>query len=102
MNAAYDEAKLERDRLQAEMQSASAIMQTFPRGEMGLTPDHIKASPEWRAARARYQTALSAMQTFNATFIPRFKKEIAAERRAKCAARTVSPASTSKAPLQSP
>ena len=32
---------------------------------MGLTPDSVKASPEWQAAKAAWTEAFSALRAFN-------------------------------------
>jgi len=34
-------------------------------GPMGLTPDNVKTSPEYRAAKRAYDTAFSRLRTFN-------------------------------------
>ena len=52
-------------------------------GPMGLTPDHVKASPEWKAYRLAYDTAFAALRNFNGSFVKTFKAEIRAERAAR-------------------
>lgn len=52
--------------MEGEYYAASQAMQRFPRGAMGLTPDDVKASPEWRAAKARYERAFARLRAFNA------------------------------------
>lgn len=76
----YEEAKAIRDKLTAKMEPPGAILRAFPKGAMGLTPDHIKASDAYRNARAEYEAARRALQSFNAVFTKVFKKEIQAER----------------------
>ena len=56
-------------------------------GAMGLTPDSVKASPEYRRARAEFNAAMRALQAFNARHLKRFKAQIAAEQRAARASR---------------
>lgn len=34
-------------------------------GEMGLTPDHVKQSPEYQEAKRRYRMAFEALREFN-------------------------------------
>lgn len=53
----------------------------------GLLPDAVKASAEYKAAKGKYDTAFSALRNFNARFVPHFKKELAAERDARRAAK---------------
>lgn len=47
------------------MRIASAKLQQFPRGEMGLTPKHIRALPEWQQANREYQTFFNALRVLN-------------------------------------
>ncbi len=51
--------------LEAEVAAASAALRDFPRGSMGLTPDAVKASPEWRAAKTRYELAFARLRSWN-------------------------------------
>jgi len=53
--------------LEAAVNATSAALKAFPRGgPLGLTPDAVKASPEWKAARNAYQSAFDALRAFNA------------------------------------
>ena len=79
----YQESKAERDRLDQESSDASRALQVFPRGAMGITPDHIKASAEWQAANLRYRRASKALQDFNVVFTRQFAKELSADRDAR-------------------
>ena len=45
------------------------------RGPMGLTPDHVKASPEWRATRATMDRAQRNLADFNRGFLKLYKAE---------------------------
>lgn len=56
-------------------------------GPMGLTPDHIKFSPEYRKARSTSETLKEIERKFNSTAAKRFKKEIRAHIDAKRAAK---------------
>ena len=51
-------------------------------GPMGMTPDHVKANPEFQKAWAQHAAAFRAMQQVNQWFTKHFKKEYAAERNA--------------------
>lgn len=55
----------------------------FGKTEMGLTPDHVKAMPEWKAAKEAFDKAFSELQKFNGWYSKAFKKEIALERKNK-------------------
>ena len=75
----YREAKLKRLELDATLNTASRAMRSYPEGDMGLTPDPIKATPEWRADRKAYNEADNALRNFNQQFHRVFAREIKAE-----------------------
>jgi hypothetical protein len=79
----FEQARAEHDRLEQEVSTASASLQIFPRGAMGLTPDHVRATPEWRAANGRFKKAFAALRAFNAVYVKMFKKELIAQRDAR-------------------
>lgn len=83
----FEAAKVESAAVEAEVNTADEALRSFPRGPMGLTPESVAASPEYRAANARYQKAFARQRAFNATFTKRFAKELRAERAARDAAR---------------
>ena len=66
---------------------ASEALGAFPRGAMGLTPDAVKASPEWRAAKAASDAALARLRDFNRQYTKKFKLEIRAARESERAAK---------------
>ena len=62
----------------AERSAADAWKTAFPRDPawpMGLAPDEIRLSPEYRALRARHQRAMDAIRKFMPGFLRRWKKE---------------------------
>ena len=65
--------------LEAEERSAADAWKTaFPRDPawpMGLAPDEIRLSLEYRAFRARHQQAMDAIRKFMPGFLRRWKKE---------------------------
>ncbi len=86
----YEEAKTMRDARDAETVAASQALRAVPgisSGAMGLTPDHVKASLDYRVARLRYDTARERLRKFNVLFQRAFKKEIARDRTRDRAAR---------------
>ena len=86
-------AKVAADALDEAYKAASAALATIPgagSGPMGLTPDAVKASPEWKAARAKQAAALKALQAFNLAYSHTFAREIRADRDARRAARLAS------------
>lgn len=79
----FEEASDKRDRLEQEVSAAGVILDTFPKGATGLTPDHVKATSEWREANTRFKRAFKALQDFNITFTRVFAKELRAQRDAR-------------------
>ena len=51
--------------IQDRVDAASAALKTFAKGAMGLTPDAIKASPEYQAAKREYVAAFAALRLRN-------------------------------------
>jgi len=70
----------------------SAALQEFPRGPLGLTPDDVKASPEWQTAYRNFNVAFQALRNFNGTYTKKFADELRHERNARRAARIVASA----------
>ena len=60
---------------------ASAKLQQFPKGEMGLTPKHVRELPEWRQAKREYDTFHNTLRVLNKGK-KEFKKQRAIERKA--------------------
>lgn len=82
----YEEAKTIKTALEAESKRLGKLLNDGPKGPMGLTPDHIKFSPEFQAAKRAYERTQGKIATFNRMFLKVFAKEYAAERRARYAA----------------
>ncbi len=55
------------DSLNDDLKIKSNVLKTFPKGPMGLTPDDVKSSPEYRKAKADYDKSFHALQYFNKT-----------------------------------
>ena len=79
-SSAFEEAKAEEALVEKEMSEAQAALDGFPRGPTGLTPDAVKETPEWQAAKALANKAFARLRAFNAVFVKRFAKELRAER----------------------
>ena len=79
----YTVACATKNNLEAALKAAAGNFPTGTgTGAMGLTPDHIKQSIEYRSARAKYNQAHDALAYFNRFFCRHFKREIAADRAA--------------------
>lgn len=74
-----------RDELHAALAAASARWGAIPgsgSGPMGITPDHIKRSPEWQESHAAYWRAHRALAAHNREGMRHYRREIAADARA--------------------
>lgn len=65
-----DAIETARNTLRTELDRASAALQIFPRGPMGMTPDEVKFSPEYRAAKEAADRAFAALRHFNTIYKP--------------------------------
>lgn len=82
----YAAAKAVRDQLERDWRAASEALNALPgasTGPMGLTPDHVRATAAWQAAKAAYELRLASLQAFNRQFVKLYRADIRAERRAR-------------------
>lgn len=87
----YQEAKAYKANLEAINDAASEALQAFDKlgkSSMGMTPEHVKAMPEYQAAKKAYDISFNNLRNFNGQFMKVFKKEVQADRKAKYAAMT--------------
>jgi hypothetical protein len=82
----YQEATRIRDTLWAMYRETGKVMSSYPRLPNGLTPDAIKATPEWRMNKDAFDLATVNLQQFNKTFVKRYARELREERNEKFAA----------------
>lgn len=78
--AAFNVARATAERLTAEVSQAGETLRAFPKGPMGLTPDAVKSSSEYRAARSAFDTANTQSRAFNSRFVKEFASELRASR----------------------
>lgn len=71
----YEAAKAAADAARARSRELGKAMSAFPKLANGLTPDEVKATPAWRAAKKEYDAAFAAEQAANANVVKRFPKE---------------------------
>ncbi|MNC28828.1 hypothetical protein D3C76_165270 [compost metagenome] len=76
----FEQAKEKQDQLNAACDTASNTLNKYPVGPMGLTPDNIKATPEYRRDKACFEIAFKALQDYNKWFCKRWKRELSAFR----------------------
>ena len=79
----YEQGKIIAANIMRDVDKWDEALQRFPRGEMGLIPDEIKNSDEYRTAKAQYDYYFSKLRIFNAGFTKRYKREMMAERKGK-------------------
>jgi hypothetical protein len=80
----FEVAKEMQSVLMARHKEASAALRAVPglgSGQLGLTPDAVKASPAYQTAREDYHACHGALRKFNAWFCKEYKAELRAERR---------------------
>ena len=69
--------------LEAEHKRASAALKALPgvgTGPMGLTPDAVKFSPEYRTLKAAADAAWEAVRRHNGMMVKRYAREMRQER----------------------
>lgn len=79
----YEEAKLHKQELNEKNILDSANLNAFEKSTMGLTPDHVRESKEWKQAKQDFERSFAELRYFNGQYIKTFKKEIQADRRKK-------------------
>lgn len=75
----YIAATKYRDYLDAKVRAASDALRNIPgvgSGQLGLTPDAVKATPEYKQASAAYWQAHKNLGAFNQYYTRIYKKEI--------------------------
>lgn len=81
-DSGFGDAKAQKARLEAEVSQLGATLNQFPKGGlMGMTPENIRTSPEYRSAKANYDRAFQKLRDFNQTYVKQFKSEIRESRR---------------------
>lgn len=83
----FEEALECKEALDAVNAAAGQRMRAYPRGNMGLTSDAAKATPEWKADRRAFDQSMKALQDFNTAFLKHYKREWRAELDRRKAAR---------------
>lgn len=79
----FQAARAKQAQLEAESTRLGRAMNAFPKGPMNLTPDSVRATPEWKAAKAASDKSFQAYRNFNGMMLKAFPKELQAERAAK-------------------
>lgn len=80
----YLDAKTYKQALYTKNTKASEALKEFDKygkSSIGMTPDHVKAMPEWQAAKRDFDLSFAELRNFNGWFAKTFKKEIRKEPR---------------------
>ena len=81
------EAKAISEALDAEVKAASVeLRSTSGGGPMGMTPDHVRGTPEWQRAKRTFDGAFSRLRAFNGWYVKAFKSQLRDERNQRRAA----------------
>ncbi len=84
----YDEYKATKAALEAACNvAAQPLAKLSGGGPMGLTPDAVKFSPEFREVDRAYKLAFAELRAFNGKYVRLFEKEARADRAARYASR---------------
>jgi len=79
----FEEAKSLQTTREADVMCTGDVLDRFPKGALGLTPDEVKFTPEYRQAKAEFNHAFEAFQNINRYILRHFAKECREERRAR-------------------
>lgn len=69
------------DAITKRLDTATAVLNKFPKGPMGLTPEHIRTTPEYQAAKRKADQLFAELRAFNGVYVKKFAKEMREERR---------------------
>jgi hypothetical protein len=81
----YEMAKKTRDALEDRLRFLSAKLKAIGAGSgnMGLTSDRVKSSPEYKALKQESAETFSKIQFLNTLMVKKFKKEVKRDRKFK-------------------
>jgi hypothetical protein len=74
----FADARAEQVRLEAAVAAAAAALRAVPgvgSGPLRLTPDPVRQTPAYQAARATYDAAFAALRRFNRGYVRTFAAE---------------------------
>lgn len=73
-------AKAHKEKLDSHVSALGKALNAFPKGAMGMTPEGVKASAEFKKVKAEFDGAFSKLREFNGKYSKVFKAEIKTER----------------------
>jgi hypothetical protein len=82
MDISFEDYQAQSLVLKEAVDRTSESLQVFPRGNMGITPDDVRISDEFKAAKRDYSLAFNALRVFNGSMPKDYMKRAAVIRRA--------------------
>jgi hypothetical protein len=79
----YEQGKIIAENLRKDVDKWDCELKKFPRDAMGLTPNDVKESREFKHAMGQFDYAFAKLRLFNAGFTRRYKREMLAEHKKK-------------------
>lgn len=84
----FEAAKAIADKLWTDSGLADRTLNAFidaqgPRGPMNLTPDRVKAMPEYQRLKNLNELAFQQLRNYNAVYVKKFKKELSRDIQAR-------------------
>lgn len=76
----YEEFKAQQKVIETAMKPFSDYLNAQPKGPMGLTPDEVKSTPEWKRNYNSFHCIAGQYRKLNAYGAKMFKVEIRKER----------------------
>lgn len=70
-----EEVEIEKKKLNDEVDKYSDLLNSFPTNELGLVPDNIRDTQEWKDAIKNYNNAFSKLRKFNAWYVREYRKK---------------------------
>lgn len=71
----HEEAKIQGKKLNEEVDKWSKVLNSFERGKMGLTPEHVRVSDEYREATSSFNKAFAELRKFNSWYVKKYMKK---------------------------
>lgn len=76
----FEEALSQAEAIDQEVKTVGSKIEAFPKGPMGLTPDHVRRTPEYQKAKAEWDAVFKRLRAFNGWYTKNYKKELHAYR----------------------
>ncbi|MFV1457488.1 hypothetical protein [Bacillus mycoides] len=76
----YEEAKEQNRKANEEYDEVAKNLSKFERNAIGLVPNHVRETPEYREAYKQERAAFARLRKSNDWFLKNFKKEYLADR----------------------